>query len=99
VRRHISHPKQFEKWVRSLSLNNFKHYQEVWILQPNDSAKIKLFKKVYKKLCWVFYEDAAIPQIFSGRIKNSSTKTSHLQQLPKFLRGLKDPEAFCAFKE
>jgi len=48
-------------------------------------GKIRLFTRVYKKLCWDFYTENAIPYVLSSRIKKSQTRNSHLRYIYRFL--------------
>lgn len=59
----------------------------------------KLFRRLYKKLCWKFYTEAAIPYVLTSRMRDAKTKVSHLKYVYRFLEGLKNPEDFSYFKK
>lgn len=44
--------KEFLDWVRNLKLINFRDYRSVWGGSFKDNAKIRSFKKIYRKICW-----------------------------------------------
>jgi hypothetical protein len=70
----------------------------VWTISDDDSKKVKIFKKLYKKLCWKFYEEECIPYIFNSRL-TLENKKSHLLQIYKMLRGITNPSTFEGFKD
>lgn len=41
---------QFDEWVRSHKLENFENFKSAW-----SNSEIRLYIRLYKKLCWDFY--------------------------------------------
>lgn len=58
-----------------------------------------VFRKVYRELCFKFYQEYAIPYVLNSRMKNENTKLSHLRYVFRFVQGLKDPYQFTYFKK
>ena len=83
----------FKEWVRRLKVENFEHFKKAW------TGNNKLFKRIYKKLSFLFFSEHSVPYILSSRIRKQKTKRSHLKHLYRFIEGIKNPETFTYFKK
>ena len=81
--------------MRGLKLEKFEDFKEVW---SSESVNL-VFRRVYRELCFRFYQECAIPYVLSSRMKNEATKLSHLRYVYRFLQGIKDPYQFTYFKK
>ena len=77
-----------------MRLEKFDDFKAVWSEDKN-----KVFKKVYREICYKFYRENAIPYVLASRMKCTETKLSHLRYIFRFLQGLKNPEDFTYFKK
>jgi len=87
--------KQFNTWLDNNVLNrlkNLKDFQNIWTIKEEDQDKE--FKETFKELSVMFFSKFSMRYIANSKIKNKEQKKLFVKLIPKYLRGIKNPESF-----